>query len=393
MLAYLEWVLKGVRGIVRDAWTGQPVRAAVRVEGYPHLVFSNPAVGDYHRILLPGTYAIWVTAPGYIPKRIPGVVVGTGPAARADVTLQPASSRFAAKINFQPASAPVPTGFMIDSGAAFGARGGGYSYGWETTLGSANIIARFAARSQDLRYDTFAQMQGGGSHSWEIAVPNGPYSVLLIAGDPAYTGGTYRINAENGLLLSGVPSASNRWVEAVGTVVVTDGRLTFSNGTGALSNRLATVEISALEPATIAQWRALYFGTTNNAGIAADSADPDGDTIPNLLEYALGLNPTNADAQAQLSPLVWSTNSLLWFGGSFRRNTNASDLSLRVQAVSTLSNSAWSEIAARTNGLSWTGPALATETTGTNPVTVTVLDTQPVRGGTNRFMRLRVTAP
>jgi hypothetical protein len=38
-------------------------------------------------------------------------------------------------------------------------------------------------------------------------------------------------------------------------------------------------------------WRRLHFGTIEPAGEAADSADPDGDGLENLVEYAYGTNP------------------------------------------------------------------------------------------------------
>ena len=41
-------------------------------------------------------------------------------------------------------------------------------------------------------------------------------------------------------------------------------------------------------------WRQAYFGTTANAGAAADLADPDRDGIVNLLEFALGLHPNQS---------------------------------------------------------------------------------------------------
>src|ERR1019366_6293612 len=307
MLAYMEWVLKGIRGVMSDAQTGQPVAGAVRVEGYPHLVLSDPAAGDYHRLLLPGTYTMWFTAPGYMPQRISNVAVGSGNATRLDVQLQPVSSQFGLKVNFQPASATLPAGFLADSGAAFGNQGNGYSYGWETGLSTNNVIARNAACSQDLRYDTLCQMQADGSHVWAVAVPNGRYLVHLVAGDPLYTSGLYRIMVKNILMLNGVSSASNRWVEGLGTVVITNGLLTISNAPGSISNRIAYVKISAGPPATIAQWRAVYFGTTNNLGGAADNADPDGDGIPNLLEYAFGLAPTTPDSYRQVTPVIRHT--------------------------------------------------------------------------------------
>jgi carboxypeptidase D len=391
MLSYMEWVLRGVRGVTRDAMTGQPVRAAVRVEGAHHLVFSDPSVGNYHRILLPGTYNIWFYAPGYMPQRIPNVVVGAGAAARIDVSMQPVSARFSAKVNFQPATAAIPTGFVADSGAAFGPRTGGYSYGWESALAAGNLLERRAGRSQDLRYDTLCQMQGGGSHTWEIAVPNGPYAVALIAGDPSYATGTYRVTVENTLALDGTPNSADCWVESVSRVLITDGRLTLANAAGAISNRLASVEISAVEPMTMDEWRALYFGTTGNSGPAADGADPDGDGIPNLLEYALGLDPAVPDSQAQLTPVYIQTNGVAWFGCSFLRNTNATDLELSLQVANDVGSPGWTNLATRTNASGWFGPGLSSEVPGpVNCVMVTVMDAQPIDQGGDRFIRLRV---
>lgn len=90
MLAYFETARRRVHGIVTDAQTGQPLHAAVRVSGNAHLVFTNPNVGDYHRMLLPGTYELIFRAPGYEEKRVAGVVVTEGQATRLDVALEPA---------------------------------------------------------------------------------------------------------------------------------------------------------------------------------------------------------------------------------------------------------------------------------------------------------------
>jgi carboxypeptidase D len=394
MLAYLEWSLRGVRGIIRSAQTGQPVAGAVRVEGFHHLMFSDPDVGDYHRLLLPGTYTLWFYAPGFVPQRISNVVVSSGNATRVDVALQPVSLSFALKVNFQPAAATVPAGYRVDSGAAFGDRGNGYTYGWEITLPGNTILTRNAGRSQDLRYDTVAEMQGGGNHVWEVAVPSGPYRVHVAAGDPSRSNGLYRVMAEGNLLLDGAPNVSNRWVEAIGTVLVTDGRLTISNGTGASSNRLAFLEISATEPTTIEQWRALYFGTTNNAGSAANNSDPDGDGFPNLMEYGTSRNPTIADIGPVISPVQVHTNNTDWFGCWFLRNTNATDVSFYVQTTAFISSLTWSNVVSYSNCCGWTGPGLARESAvASNVVSVTALDSQPVLGSTNRFMRLKVTQP
>ncbi len=87
MLAYLEAVQIGVRGIVADRATGAPLFAEVRVEGNSHPVFTDPDIGDYHRMLLPGTYTLTFAAPGYGTRTVENVVVGGGEATRLDVTL------------------------------------------------------------------------------------------------------------------------------------------------------------------------------------------------------------------------------------------------------------------------------------------------------------------
>ena len=394
MLAYLEWSLKGLRGVVRDAQTGQPIPAAVRVEGIHHLVFTDPEVGDYHRLLLPGTYTVWYYAPGYVPQCIPNVTVGSDAATRLDLALQPLSPRFAAQVSFQPAGAVLPTGFHADSGSVFGPQADGYTYGWETTLAAANLTQRNAGRSQDLRYDTFCQMQAGGNHTWEMALPNGPYSVLLAAGDPSSTSASYRILAEDVLLLEGVPSADHRWVEGLGTVVVTDGRLTVRSGSGASNNALAFLEVSALEPVTIAQWRAVYFASRANAGDAADGADPDQDGLANLLEYAMGLDPTHPDSAPSLTPVVVQAEGADWFAGEFFRNTNATDLTYSVEVADALPASTWADLASYRSGTGWSGPGHVVETIGEpNRVKVRVREAQPMRALANRFQRLRVTHP
>ena len=101
MLSYLETAHWGVRGGVADARTGEPVYARVTVQNNSHPVYSDPDVGDYHRMLLPGTYSLTFEADGYAPRTVNGVVMtGTvNPAGgsavnstRLDVALTPLSA-------------------------------------------------------------------------------------------------------------------------------------------------------------------------------------------------------------------------------------------------------------------------------------------------------------
>ncbi|HEX4825127.1 MAG TPA: DUF2817 domain-containing protein [Candidatus Polarisedimenticolaceae bacterium] len=90
MLSYLERAAEGVRGIVRDAATGAPLPARIHVVGNARDSFTDPDVGDYHRLLLPGAYALEITSPGYAGARVDDVSVGAGvPATRVDVDLAP----------------------------------------------------------------------------------------------------------------------------------------------------------------------------------------------------------------------------------------------------------------------------------------------------------------
>ncbi len=87
-LAFMEEALKGIRGLVRDAETGEPLRARIDVQGISSVpVYSDSTVGDYHRLLLPGTYSIIAQVSGYLPDTLHNIVVPDSQAARADFLL------------------------------------------------------------------------------------------------------------------------------------------------------------------------------------------------------------------------------------------------------------------------------------------------------------------
>ena len=89
LLAYMEEALKGLRGIVRDSVTHAPLRARIDVIDYANVpVFSDSTVGDYHRLLLPGTYSIIARAADHIPDTVRNVVVTGALATRVDFTLR-----------------------------------------------------------------------------------------------------------------------------------------------------------------------------------------------------------------------------------------------------------------------------------------------------------------
>lgn len=151
---------------------------------------------------------------------------------------------FGARINFQPAAPPVPAGFLADTGAAFGDRGNGYSYGWNADA-SAQTRDRNASNSPDRRYDTLIFTQKYGAYFWEMAVPNGTYQVRIVSGDASYYGFTYQTEVEGVTVVSGTSSSAAPWVEGTRLITVSDGRLTVRNGAGATNNKLCFIEISS----------------------------------------------------------------------------------------------------------------------------------------------------
>lgn len=87
MLSFLEAVHIGVRGIITDKASGEPLWAEVLVEGNSHPVFTDADVGDYHRMLLPGTYNLMFNVPGYMPRLVRDITVTEGQAARVDIEM------------------------------------------------------------------------------------------------------------------------------------------------------------------------------------------------------------------------------------------------------------------------------------------------------------------
>ncbi len=90
LLSYIEEAQIGIRGIVSDP-EGNPLNAIIQIAGNTQLDNTDPDVGDYHRLLLPGTYQVTYSATGFVPQTIE-VTVNEGDATIQNVTLQPAES-------------------------------------------------------------------------------------------------------------------------------------------------------------------------------------------------------------------------------------------------------------------------------------------------------------
>lgn len=169
--------------------------------------------------------------------------------------------------------------------------------------------------------------------------------------------------------------------------------LVADNGGGAQQHLYALVLNGLVAPPPMAQWRQGFWGTTSETGIAADNADPDGDGLENLLEYALGGDPNTA-GQASLPQSSTASGKLTLI---FARTLANADITIVVQAADTAAGP-WTDLASSVNGAPMTaliGEATVTETGAGATRTVDVRDlyllTDPAHP--RRFMRLDVTRP
>lgn len=92
-LNYMEESTHGIRGIITDACTGQPIKAKVFITGHDldsSHVYSALPIGDYHRPIYQGTYNVTFSAPGYVSQTINNINVVNGNATVVNVVLSPA---------------------------------------------------------------------------------------------------------------------------------------------------------------------------------------------------------------------------------------------------------------------------------------------------------------
>ena len=157
------------------------------------------------------------------------------------VTLTVATT-FATRINFQSAGVSPAIGYFVDAGDTYGPRDFGLTYGWNV---SHQLNTRHRKASNiDLRLATLCQMQTGAT--WEIAVPNGSYSVTVGIGDSDYPS-TYTINVEGVSFWAAQPLVSGQFVKRTRMVKVGDGKLSLDQGSaGFEATRINYISITGL---------------------------------------------------------------------------------------------------------------------------------------------------
>jgi RHS repeat-associated protein len=188
------------------------------------------------------------------------------------------------RVNFQPSRHEIPAGFVADKGRAFGVKTGNtFSYGWNVARTSAAVARGEHPLPQ---YDTYNGIQPNGpAGTWEIALANGTYPVVVVMGDCASKMQT------NNVVIEGEAQTDTDPAEPDGgytrgdfdgyssLVTVTDGRLSISAGTGSLTPKLCFIEIgqpgAALDQATIDRLAAqVGLATDRTGGVAFPKPQP-----------------------------------------------------------------------------------------------------------------------
>lgn len=93
LINYIKQSLYGLRGIVTDSITGQPLKARVEIFGHDFdssHVYSNLPVGNYHRYINQGNYSVNFSCSGYQSKSV-DVAINNSSTTILDVQLIPNS--------------------------------------------------------------------------------------------------------------------------------------------------------------------------------------------------------------------------------------------------------------------------------------------------------------
>lgn len=197
----------------------------------------------------------------------------------------------------------TPSGGVVDlPGSSISSVANAVSGNGQVAVGHYNNVACYWSQSAG-----FVRIGTVGVISAALAV-NGDGSIIVGRANTGLNGATEAFvwTAATGMTsLAGILTAQgvdlSGWlykghvslVEATG--ISEDGHFLVGNGTkqGFLVSLELAAPLSAVE-----QWRLAHFGSSANSGDGADTADPDLDGLPNLLEYALGDDPRSAASAA-----------------------------------------------------------------------------------------------
>lgn len=365
-------------------------------------IVFDPIAGVYHLYIKPSDAPEFRLVSGAaLPNGFGGLaslvsLAWFGPPAQAapgPVTVVPYGQVVTRAINFQSPASPTPAGYLADTGAVFGNRGNGETYGWINGDASSATRDRDASNSPDQRYDTLTNMQLGDptyeTHLWEIALPPGTYVVRLVCGDPSFNDSNFNVLAEGVPLVTGAPAPN--WREGTASITVTDGRLSLTNGPGSLRNKLCFIEITSAPTGNFpfqsyADWVTATFAGGVANPLSASHLDPDDDGLSNLEEYAFGRVPLTGDGRDTAVDFSSAGPQAFRF---WRRAATSLDVTFNVWQSTGLTN--WQRIWSSAEDADFTSPLV---NIGDPAIDGWVTVTSPLPANEKRiFFRLETTSP
>jgi hypothetical protein len=227
---------------------------------------------------------------------------------------------------------------------------------------------------------------------------NGPPPSPVIVGSPYSFQFTATGNPPPTFSLSGNPLPAGLNLSASGLLsgtATSGGTGTFSNITVTASNGILpnATQTFSLSTATRAANYLASFGLTDPNTNGALTFDYDSDGMANLLEYALGLNPTATNITGQPVVTLKDYSGTEYLSMTFHRSSLATDLTYIVQGSSDLAT--WTDLAISSGGAAMSGAGFVGETGSAPSFDVEVHDIVPFdpNNTATRFLRLRITSP
>ena len=203
----------------------------------------------------------------------------------------------------------------------------------------------------------------------------GALAVTITPAAAVSAGGGWRLSPESSYRQSGAQKSglsAGTYVLQLTTVAgyqaPTPQSVTVAGG------QLTSITFTYAAPLSAQQtWRQTYFGVSSSTGNAADTATPAGDGIPNLLKYALNLDPTK--------PSKLPTNA----------NLNGSNLEYNYTRSTTAVNGGTQFLVEWSDDLStWSSTGVTQTVLSDNGTVQQVKASMPAGSGSHRFVHLRV---
>jgi len=188
-------------------------------------------------------------------------------------------------------------------------------------------------------------------------------SYATVAGGTAVPGVDYVDTSGTLSWASGDASSKNFTIPIIDNTQANPNKtmnLALSSPTGGSYLNLQSRAVLTIAEDPCEAWTLVHFGTNaNDPSISGDLADPDGDGIDNLFEYATVSDPNVANPGGTVLGVINGGNFQL----TFHRNVSATDLTYVIKYSDSLTN--WNDLMTFTAATSWlpnTPGAFATET-------------------------------